>query len=310
VDLHSDDRPLALDLFSGGLAACSEALAPVFRTGAYCEVDELRGGMLLSRMYRGEIDLAPVWSDVATLRAARLPFRPAIVYGTFPCKGISLAGPRDLLANKQSALFWHIVRIAEETKAPLIFLENNWPGIRPLVGAIRDAFEGLGYECRDGHLSARDVGARHIRERWFLLAHSARFSRDLRQAEGEDVPRSKDPLGDREAPDGDGSELRVERRRKGRKKGEGPQEPPGALGGVRDTDADRAREPLGWASLGLGTELSERFDLLEGHDWDSHAANLLRVGSGLPHKGKRIAALGDSNPPALYREAFRRLLGA
>ncbi len=37
---------------------------------------------------------------------------------------------------------------------------------------MRNAFEILGFQCRDGYLAGRDVGAPSLRERWFLLAYS------------------------------------------------------------------------------------------------------------------------------------------
>jgi hypothetical protein len=53
VELPSDRLP-ALDLFSGGFAACSEALAPWFETKAYCENDEFRCRMDNGIPYRGK----------------------------------------------------------------------------------------------------------------------------------------------------------------------------------------------------------------------------------------------------------------
>ncbi len=55
-----------LDLFSG-IGGISEALAPWVRTAAYCENHDPAQGILFSRMFRGEIDLAPIWDDIKTL---------------------------------------------------------------------------------------------------------------------------------------------------------------------------------------------------------------------------------------------------
>lgn len=57
-----------LDLFSG-IGGLSIALEDWVRTTAYCEIDRYAQGVLLSRMQSGEIDSAPIWSDIKTLNA-------------------------------------------------------------------------------------------------------------------------------------------------------------------------------------------------------------------------------------------------
>lgn len=266
-----------LDLCSG-IGAVSEALAPWMRTIAYCEIDAKARGILLSRQYRGEVDAAPVWDDIRTLRGFMVP-RVDIITAGFPCQDISLAGRREGLAGVKSSIFWEVVRLTFETKAPFVFLENVWPGVRKFIPTIRNAFECLGYECRDGVLSAADVGARHKRQRWFMLAHVNGIARRLAMRR---LSRAK------------GAEAVLDRV---------------ALENGEATDAHCPGVEIGRPRIGSGSQEPFGLDLLEGNDWDEYASFLLRMDHGFSHRGDRIRALGNTNPPAQYRQAFKILAG-
>lgn len=161
-----------LDLFSG-IGGIGIALEPWVRTVAYCERDRYAQGVLLSRMRSGDIDQAPIWDDVTTLRADLLP-RIDIIFGGFPCQDLSVAGAGKGLAGERSGLFFEIVRLARECRPRFLFLENV-PAIRTRGGeTVVKELAKIGYDCRWTTLSAAAVGAPHKRDRWFLLAHSQR----------------------------------------------------------------------------------------------------------------------------------------
>ena len=88
------------------------------------------------------------------------------------------------MEGERSGLFFEILRIADETKAPFIFLENV-TNIRT-KGAERVCKElaERGYDCRWCNISASDVGALHKRERWFLLAYSDDSKRGQQKPRG------------------------------------------------------------------------------------------------------------------------------
>jgi DNA (cytosine-5)-methyltransferase 1 len=159
-----------LDLFSG-IGGITLGISPWVRPIAYCEIDRYAQAVLLSRMASGELPAAPIWDDVRTLRAEMLP-DIEIVYGGFPCQGISLAGNRKGLEDERSALVFEALRLIEEIKPTFCFLENV-PAIRT-SGAerISKLLAALGYDLRWDNLSAYDVGAPHRRERWWLAAHT------------------------------------------------------------------------------------------------------------------------------------------
>lgn len=159
-----------LDVFSG-IGGISKALENWVRPVTYCENDKYAQGVLLSRMQDGSMPIAPIWDDVKSLSAKLLPAID-IIYGGFPCQDISIAGNGAGLAGKRSGLFFEIIRLTEEIRPAFVFLENvpaiRTRGLREVVRAFTD----IGYDCRWTCVSAAEVGAPHLRKRWFLLAYA------------------------------------------------------------------------------------------------------------------------------------------
>lgn len=159
-----------LDLFSG-IGGISLALEPWVRTVAYCENDRYAQAVLLSRMRDGRLPVAPIWDDVRTLKGNMLP-EIDIIFGGFPCQDISVAGHGIGLGGSRSGLFWEIHRLVKELRPRFIFLENV-PAIRTRgLNAVAQALTELRYDCRWTIVSAAEVGACHLRKRWFMLAHA------------------------------------------------------------------------------------------------------------------------------------------
>jgi len=162
-----------LDLFSG-IGGITTALKNWVIPVAYCESDSYAQSVLLSRMSERSLPVAPIWSDVKTLKGGDLP-KVEIIYGGFPCQDISVANTSGKgLDGKRSGLFGEIVRLTEEIKPTFVFLENV-PNIRTRgLETVLKEFTALGYDCRWTIVSASAVGANHKRDRWFFLAHSRR----------------------------------------------------------------------------------------------------------------------------------------
>lgn len=158
-----------MDLFSG-YGGISLALEPWVRPVLYCESESYPQQVLLSRMSEGELPKAPIWDDVRTLPGWEFRGLVDIIYGGFPCQDISTAGNGAGLEGERSGLFFQIVRLAQEVKPKFLFLENV-PAIRTRgQREVGKKLASLGYDCRWGVVSAREVGAPHLRKRWFLLA--------------------------------------------------------------------------------------------------------------------------------------------
>lgn len=162
-----------LDLFSG-IGGLSLALQPWVETVAYCENDRYAQAVLLSRMWNNELPTAGIWDDVTTLVPSVLPRTGIdIITAGFPCQDISVAGTNKGLEGSRSGLFFEIIRLCRDLRPSFVFLENV-PAItvRGLDRVLME-FTEIGYDCRWTIVSAAEFGAVHIRERWFLLAHSA-----------------------------------------------------------------------------------------------------------------------------------------
>lgn len=166
-----------LSLFSGaaGLDLGARVVGG-FRTVCYVEREPYAQAVLMSRMRDGGVDTAPIWSDVTTFDGR--PWRGVVdvVSGGFPCQDVSFAGKRaaakTLVAGTRSGLWSEFARIVREV-GPRFILVENVPGL--LTGGLGDVLRDLaamGFYAQWEVLSAAAVGAPHIRERVFVVAHA------------------------------------------------------------------------------------------------------------------------------------------
>ena len=264
-----------LDLFSG-IGGISIALEPWVRTIAYCEQDRFAQSVLLSRMSERKLHKAPIWDDVQTLRGEMLP-QIDIIFGGFPCQDISVAGNGEGLAGKRSGLFYEIIRLTKETRAPFVFLENV-PAIRTrgLREVIR-AFTEIGYDCRWTCLSAASVGAPHKRERWFLLAH----------ASGKGLEGHRRSIGKQKEVSFAGIDVET---------GE-------VISTNTNSKSEGLRQPSQWHKN------IESMWIMESHNWDDNAKFFLRVDNGIRDRPHQVKCLGNSVVPQQVRKAFMILTG-
>lgn len=88
----------------------------------------------------------------------------------FPCQDLSLAGKGAGIHGKRSGLYREAIRCIEVIRPAWVFLENV-PAIRSRGRHVVIAdLVALGYSYRDGVLAAADVGAPHLRKRWWCVA--------------------------------------------------------------------------------------------------------------------------------------------
>ena len=165
-------RANGLDLFSG-IGGITLALSPWVTPIAYCENDRYAQSVLLSRMARGQLPVAPIWDDVKTLRGEFLP-EVDVIYGGFPCQDISVTGAGRGLEGGRSKLFYEVTRLVRELRPSFVFLENVAAIVVRGLDDVLGAFTELGYDCRWKINRASDFGAPHHRARWWLLAYSDR----------------------------------------------------------------------------------------------------------------------------------------
>jgi DNA (cytosine-5)-methyltransferase 1 len=309
-----------LDLFSG-YGGISLALLPWVRPIAYCEREKYCQGVLLSRMAEGLLPRAPIWDDVRTLDGKQFRGIVDIVYGGFPCQDLSVAGRGRGLEGERSGLFFEIMRLAEEIQSPFIFIENV-PGIRTrgLDVVVRE-LATRGYDCRWDTLSAHDVGAPHLRKRWFLLGYAKHYGRSSPSngrsarktpqlsSEKRENPICKPARTSRLSCDVSNTIrilLRDEQRRRCGTCGEGKAEPrnDGETRLMADTSSERLE--IGQGKRG---DNESQFTTPFGNGWWSAEPPVGRVADRSPHRVDEIRALGNGVVPLQVRTAFQRLLG-
>lgn len=165
----------SLDLFSG-IGGITRAMHGLAMPIAYCDWAEESRRVLQANMSAGRLPVAAVSADVRELgvdwlKRTAAGAMPDIIVGGFPCVGFSALGHRKGFEERQSGLFSEILRIADETRCPMLFLENV-PNVLKL--GMHDVAHELatkrGYELRWCVVAAEDVGAPHVRSRWFCLA--------------------------------------------------------------------------------------------------------------------------------------------
>lgn len=174
-----------LDLFSG-YGGAQDALRGLVRTVAYCEIERGAQRILLRRMRKGHISVAPIWDDVRSLRKRHIIEPVDIITGGFPCQDFSVAGNGDSLEGRSGMLFFEIVRLLSDFRPRFFFLENV-PAIA-VRGLDRVLMEltNVGYDCRWSIVSAAEVGACHLRKRVWILGHANGQHSDLQDAENTD----------------------------------------------------------------------------------------------------------------------------
>ena len=272
-------RLRGLDLFSG-IGGISLALSPWVETVAYCEIEPYAQAVLLERMQAGDLDIAPIWDDVRTLNRAVLDAEIDIIFGGFPCQDISVAGDGAGMDGKRSGLFFEVARLISEYRPRFVFLENV-PAICSRGGVeVIETLASLRYDARWGVLSAFDVGAPHLRERWWCLAS--------------DANRCGLRLGAK----------RLSRRRQRILCTEGEAKP--AHDGQKESVAFTSREGLAKRER---NGQREALTTTSGSDWGASPAAICGVAHGVPYRVDRIKSLGNSVVPQAAREAFVRLIG-
>ena len=168
-----------------GLRAGLDYMGAETRAVCYVEREASAGAFLAARMEEGSLDGAPIWTDLTTFNARAFYGKVDCIVAGFPCQDLSLAGRRAGLDGKRSGLFFEVMRIATDSGAWSMLLENV-AGIHSATASVVDEEEGeleeraaarvlgeladLGWDAEWITLPASDVGASHNRSRWFCWA--------------------------------------------------------------------------------------------------------------------------------------------
>ena len=156
---------LALFAGSGGGLLASSLLG--HNTVCAVERDEYCIEVLIQRQNERILPAFPIWDDICTFDGR--PWRGTVdlVSGGFPCQAFSSAARGRNIAEKD--LWGEMYRVIREVEPRVVFAENV--SERAILQAQEDLL-AIGYSSKYLKLSAKDVGADHVRERFWLLAYT------------------------------------------------------------------------------------------------------------------------------------------
>lgn len=136
--------------------------------------------VLMQRQNDRALQQFPVWDDICTFDGKPWKGSVDLVSGGFPCQAFSTAARGRNIAAKD--LWGEMYRIVRESCPEFVFAENV--SERAILQAKKD-LENSGYVCKWKKLSAKDLGADHVRKRYWLLAHSYNNGELLRSIDDE-----------------------------------------------------------------------------------------------------------------------------
>lgn len=168
---HADGLLAHLSLFSGigGLDLAAEWAG--FQTVGQCEWADYPTKVL--EKHWPEV---PRWRDIRSLTGEDFYARTGLrtvdaISGGFPCQPFSKAG--KLEGKDDDRFLWpEMLRVIKELHPTWVVGENVANIINLALDDVLSDLEAAGYETRAFMVSARSVGALHLRERFAILAHA------------------------------------------------------------------------------------------------------------------------------------------
>jgi DNA (cytosine-5)-methyltransferase 1 len=155
-----------LALFAGAGGGILGGKLLGWRTVCAVEWEPYSASVLAARQNDGVLPPFPIWDDVCTFDGR--PWRGIVdvVSGGFPCQAYSTAAAGKNIADD---LWPEMRRIVADVAARYVFAENV---SRRAINRAADDLESMGYVVRCVEISAADMGADHIRGRYWLLAYA------------------------------------------------------------------------------------------------------------------------------------------
>ena len=176
-----------LDLFSGvgGFSYAAEKIIGGYKTTQFVEIDPYCQSVL-----RKNFPNTPIHDDIKTFTAKPGEFDVFTI--GFPCQDLSVAGKqRGINERTRSGLFYESIRLLREVRPRFALFEN----VRNLLSHEKgETFQEVlfqiakaGYNAEWSIISAKDLGACHLRERVWIVA----YSNDYGQQRGEYETRNQ-----------------------------------------------------------------------------------------------------------------------
>ena len=164
-----------LDLFSGiaGFSYAAEKIVRGYKTTQFVEKDPYCQSVI-----RKNFPNTPIHDDIRTFTAKPGQFDVFTI--GFPCQDLSVAGKqRGIDDETRSGLFYESIRLLREVRPRFALFEN----VRNLLSHEKgQTFQEVlfqiakaGYDAEWSVISARDLGACHLRERIWIVAYTNHY---------------------------------------------------------------------------------------------------------------------------------------
>jgi len=240
------------------------------------EIDAYCRKVLAARQADGWLPGFPIYEDVRQFDGRPWRGRVDVVAGGFPCQPWSTAGKRKGTDDPRH-LWPEMARIVEEVRPKYVFAENV--SLAALEEPWRD-LRGLGYRVAPALcVAAADVGAPHLRKRWWLLAADADSGRRQKQREPEPARQQGAP---RHEPDGLRSRVQLD-----------PARAEASGQGLAQWQGSEGQRPHAATARG---------------GWWQTQPDVGRVAHGVAHRVDRLRALGNGQVPMAAATAWHYLM--
>ena len=167
-----------LNLFTGAGGGVLGTKLLGWQAVGYVEQDRYCQQVLRQRIDDGIFDNAPIFSDIDTFIsegfAQQYKGMVDVISAGFPCQGYSVAGKHKGEDDDRNK--WPETRQCIRIIMPeFVFLENV-PNLLVFeyYGQILRELAEIGYDVRWRVLSGAEVGAPHLRDRWWAVAYTPR----------------------------------------------------------------------------------------------------------------------------------------
>ena len=320
------NRPLNVISFCSGYGGIERGLdlaGTDHRVLAYVEIEAYAIANLVNKMESGQLDAAPIYSNLKTFPAHLFRDCVDLLAGGYPCQPFSSAGKRG--GEQDPRHLWPYIREHINAIRPTqCFFENVEGHISLGLSSVISDMEEDGYSTTWQIFSASEVGAPHQRKRVYILG-SLQYantdsgdgsSKQEREHEGaEELSRSSEGRVGSPFPDTNSSRCQ-----QGNQETEG--QPSEQLNGdslQRKTtypDIERLQgrlqrgiiDPQGWEEqeVRCTTQRSDRWSWDRHNIWSSEP-NVDRVVDGCADRVDRIRLLGNGVVPQTAARAWEVL---
>jgi DNA (cytosine-5)-methyltransferase 1 len=172
----SEKLPTVISFCSGygGIERGLDLAGFKHRVIAYVEIEAFCIENLATKMDKGLLDVAPIYTDLKTFPSKIFRDKVSLITGGYPCQPFSGAGYRR--GAKDPRHLWPYIRQHIDAIRPIrCFFENVEGHISLGLSTVVSDLEEDGYRTTWGIFSAEEVGAPHRRKRVYILANSKGF---------------------------------------------------------------------------------------------------------------------------------------